>query len=60
MDDVLAVRLRAELRQVKTMVDHTVNVTLNVPEDCLDQVRVLLGWLGQEICVEMELYQENG
>jgi len=49
-----------ELRQVKTMVDHTVNITLNVPEDCIDQVRMLLGWLGQETRVVMELYQENG
>lgn len=48
---VKAVEIRAELRQVKTMVDHTVNVTLNLPEDCIEQVKVLLDWLGLEVGV---------
>ncbi len=33
-DDVKAVEFVAEIRQVKTMADHTVNVTLNLPEYC--------------------------
>lgn len=44
-----AVEVRAELRQVKTMADGTVNVTLNLPEECLEQVKVLLDWLGLEV-----------
>lgn len=45
----VAVEIRAELRQVKSMADHTYNVTLNVPEDCLPQVKQLMGWIGDEI-----------
>lgn len=44
-----AVEVRAELRQVKTMADGTVNVTLNLPEECREQVKVLLDWLGLEL-----------
>ena len=51
MDDVKAVEMRAELRQIKTMADHTLNVVLNIPEDCLPQVKVLLDWLGLEVRV---------
>ena len=43
------IELRAEVRQVKTNMDHTVNVTLNLPEDCREQAKVLLDWQGQEI-----------
>jgi hypothetical protein len=32
----------AEIRQVKTMVDHSVNLTLNIPEYELDAVAKLL------------------
>lgn len=44
-----AIEVRAEVRQVKTMVDGTVNVTLNLPEDCREQVKVFLDWLGLEV-----------
>jgi hypothetical protein len=47
----LAVEIRAELRQIKSMADHTYNVVLNVPEDCLEQVQVMMAWLGDEIGV---------
>ena len=46
---IKAVEVRAELRQIKTMADGTVNITLNLPEDCKEQVKVLLDWLGLEI-----------
>lgn len=46
---VKAIEVRAEVRQVKTMADGTVNVTLNLPEDCREQVKVLLDWLGLEV-----------
>jgi hypothetical protein len=49
MSDVKAVEIRAELRQIRTMADGTVNVLLNLPEDCIPQVKVLLDWLGLEI-----------
>jgi hypothetical protein len=49
MSDVKAVEIRAELRQIRTMADGTVNVLLNLPEDCIPQVKVLLDWLGLEV-----------
>lgn len=36
-DKIKAVEFVAEIRQVKTMADHTVNVTLNLPEYCVTQ-----------------------
>jgi hypothetical protein len=36
-DEVKAVEFVAEIRQVKTMADHTVNVTYNFPEYCTAQ-----------------------
>jgi hypothetical protein len=53
MAEVKAVEIRAELRQIKTMADHTVNVTLNVSEEFLPQAQVLMGWLLDEIGVVM-------
>lgn len=49
MREVKAVEVRAEIRQIKTMADGTVNVILNLPEDCREQVKVLLDWQGLEI-----------
>jgi hypothetical protein len=48
-EKIKAVEIRAELRQIKTMADGTVNITLNLPEDCKPQVKVLLDWLGLEV-----------
>jgi hypothetical protein len=47
MDAVKAIEFVAEIRQVKTLSDHTVNVTLNFPEYCTEQVAEMLkhhGW----------------
>jgi hypothetical protein len=49
VSDIKAVEVRAELRQIKTMADGTMNVVLNLPEDCKEQVKVLLDWLGYEL-----------
>ena len=48
-DKIKAVEVRAELRQIKTMADGTVTITLNLPEDCKEQVKILLDWLGLEL-----------
>jgi hypothetical protein len=45
MPDPIAVEFDAEMRQIKTMADGTCNIVLNVPEYCIEQVRVMLGWL---------------
>jgi len=50
-NEIRAVEVRAELRQIRTMVDGSVNVILNIPEDCKEQVKVLLDWLGKELRV---------
>jgi hypothetical protein len=49
VSEVKAVEVRAELRQIKTMADGSVNIVLNLPEDCKEQVKVLLDWLGFEL-----------
>lgn len=59
MAEVRGVEVRAELRQIKTMVDRTVNITLNLPEDCTEQVKVLLDWLGLEVGVVIANVPEN-
>ena len=46
---IRAVEVRAELRQIKTMVDGSVNVILKLPEDCREQTKVLLDWLNLEV-----------
>ena len=46
---IKAVEVRAEVRQIKTMADGSVNVILNLPEDCKEQVKVLLDWQGLEV-----------
>lgn len=47
--DVKAIEVRAEVRQIKTMADGSANVTLNLGEDCKEQTKKLLDWLGLEI-----------
>lgn len=50
MDEkIMAIEVRAEIRQIKTMADGTVNLIVNIPEDCKEQVKVLLDWLGLEV-----------
>ena len=44
-----AVEIEAEVRQVKTMADGTVNLTLNLPEYCLPQAQVLMGWVREQV-----------
>ena len=52
--DPKAIEIRAEVRKVQSMVDHSYNVILNLPEDCLPQAKVLLGWIGDEIRAVLE------
>ena len=48
-DKIKAVEIRAEIRQIKTMADGSVNLVLNLPEDCREQTKILLDWQGLEI-----------
>lgn len=54
VDEVKAVEFVAEVRQVKTMADHTVNVTLNLPEYCISQAAWFLSNQGNMIeCISL-------
>ncbi len=56
--DIKAIEVRAELRQSKTMVDGSTNIILNIPEDCREQVKVMLDWLGLELRVVLTEFEE--
>ena len=45
----IAIEAVAEVRQVKTMADFTLNVTLNIPENCKEQAKKLIDWQGKMI-----------
>jgi len=49
MNEIKAVEIRAELRQIKTMVDGSANIVLNIPEDCREQVKVMMDWHNLEL-----------
>jgi hypothetical protein len=54
-ENIKAVEIHAEVRQLKTMVDGSVNLTLNISEDCMEQVKILLDWLGLEVKAVIEV-----
>lgn len=55
MTDKPAVEFSAEVRQVKSMADHSVCVTLNLPENALDQSGWFLKRVGELVkCVVVE------
>ncbi len=59
---IIAVEFVAEVRQVKTMADGTANVTLNLPEYCIDQAAWFMkhqGEMVKSIC-EVVINKENG
>jgi len=56
---VVAVDFEAELRQVKTMADGTVNVTLNLPEYCLAHAQTMMAWVGKGVRVVAEVQDDT-
>ena len=50
-----AVEIEAEVRQVKTMADGTINLTLNIPEYCMSQAQILMGWVRDEVRAVIEI-----
>ena len=54
MESIRAVELEAELRQVKTMADGSVNIVLNIPEQHIDKAQVMLLWLKAYLRVLVE------
>ena len=59
MSEVKVVEIRAELRQIKTMADGSMNIVLNLPEDCREQVKVMMDWHHLEIYGLLSLEQLN-
>ncbi len=53
-DEIRAIEIDAELRQIKTMVDGSTNITINVPEYCRQQVKVMLDWVQEQVKIVIE------
>ena len=51
------IEFQAEVRAVKTMADGTVNVTVNLPEYCLEQAKRFIDWHGLLVNCTAELEQ---
>ena len=49
----MTIHFDAELRQIKTMVDRSFNITLNVPEYQKDQVKLMMDLLNDMVAVAM-------
>ena len=49
MTEQIAIEASAEVRQVKTMADYTVSVTLNFPEPFREQAKKFIDWQGKMI-----------
>lgn len=49
MSQVKAIEAIAEVRQVKTMADYTVTVSLNLPETCKEQSKKFIDWQGKMV-----------
>jgi len=48
-DSIRAAEFHAEIRSVKSCVDHTFNITFNFPEDMLEVVQKLMECIGLEV-----------
>ena len=61
MPDVKAIEFVAEVRSIRTMVDGSVNVVLNIPEQCREQAKVLLDWHHLEVrgVLEVEITENS-
>lgn len=55
MSDIRAVELHAEVWQVKTMADGSVNLVLRLPEYCMPQAGELLQWHHELVRVIVEI-----
>ena len=45
----LGIQFMAEVRQVKTMADHSANLTVNIPEDFIEAAKLFIGWQGDQV-----------
>ena len=49
----MTIHFDAELRQIRSMADHTFNVIINVPEYNIEQVQQMVTMLGDMVAVAM-------
>jgi hypothetical protein len=49
MTEIKAIELVAELRAIRTLSDGTFSVQLVLPEYMLDAVKVMMGWIKDEV-----------
>jgi len=54
-DKTRAIEFEAEVRLIKSMADGSVNVTLNLPEYCMPQAKIMLDWLRDQVRCVIEL-----
>lgn len=59
MPDIKAIEIVAEVRQVKTMADFSVNITLNIPENCKEQAKKFLDWNGDLVRIVAVLEKDK-
>ena len=52
---VKAIEFEAELRRLQTMADGSVRITLDLPEYCTPQAKVMLDWLNELVRLVMTL-----
>ena len=55
----MAIETIAEVRQVKTMADYTVTVSLNLPEQCKEQAKKFIDWQGKLVRIVVVLEENN-
>jgi hypothetical protein len=55
----MTIHFDAELRQIRSMADHTFNVIINIPEYNIEQVQQMMTMLGDMVAVAMIEVSEN-
>jgi hypothetical protein len=58
VENTVAIEAVAEVRAVKTCADFTLNVTLNLPENCKEQAKHFIDWQGKLIRI-VAILEEN-
>jgi len=56
---VNAIEFTAEVRKINTMADGSVNVILNLPEQCREQAKVLIDWHHMMVRGVLEVEREG-
>lgn len=60
MAELPTVQFDAEVRQIKSMVDGSCNLIVNIPEYEIAKAQVLLAWLHDEVVIAVVNGNSNG